>query len=97
MKSCEYRRALFVAALFCAPAPYALGCGGDSSPDTGADSSTSADSGSEADTGAPPTDAPIPTDAAEPVESCTTVGETKIGPCRRMCGQASQRCNESRV
>jgi hypothetical protein len=96
MRSCEYRRGLFVAALLCAPALCALGCGGDSSPDTGADSSTSDDSGSEADSGAP-LDAPVPTDAAEPVESCTTVGETRVGPCGRMCGQASQRCNESRV
>ena len=51
MRSCEYRRGLFVAALLCAPALCALGCGGDSSPDTGADSSTSDDSGSEADSG----------------------------------------------
>lgn len=73
------------------------GCGNGTSDDAGVDAVISGDdTGPGPDTGVP-VDAHVAPDAAGVAERCTTVGETRVGPCGRMCGQASQRCTEALV
>jgi hypothetical protein len=73
------------------------GCGGGASHDAGVDATGARDdTGPVSDTGVP-LDAQVGPDAAVVAESCTTVGETRIGPSGRLCGQASQRCSEALV